>query len=186
MTRSHACKGSEQSYKDLLGYSTIYTEKKGHYWVNMFLSEASTYKPLSPIELEQLNVTQQKSDQKRHWQNDLNKVLFPSSNITASGLAKNQKNKQFILPIQVWAVVKSYGWWNRRVSWKYTLHGFTNPKKNVLLTNSSFFLNPVKHSTKFNILAQYSGRQEKGKGWKREESSWVNSILHPFKFSHYL
>ena len=32
------------------------------------------------------------------------------------------------------------------------------------LTNSSFFLNPVKHSTKFNMLAQYSGRQEKGKG----------------------
>lgn len=69
---------------------------------------------------------------------------------------------------------------------KIYLKWFQQSKEEKSLTNSSFFLNPVKHSTKFNILAQYSGRQEKGKGWKQEGSSLVNSILLLLNFSHYL
>lgn len=68
-------------------------QERGHYWVNIILSEASTYKSLSPTELKMSNVTQQKkSDQKWHAQNDLNRetVLLPSSNIAASELQQNK------------------------------------------------------------------------------------------------
>lgn len=43
----------------------LYSEVSSSF-VNIILSEVLTYKPLSPIELEQFNVTRQKSDQKWH------------------------------------------------------------------------------------------------------------------------
>lgn len=81
----------------------------GHYWVNI-LAEASIYQSLSPAKLDLFNVTQQKSNQTQHGQNDLDMetVLFPSSNITACAHATTQKNKQFTPPIRAPVMVKPY------------------------------------------------------------------------------
>lgn len=56
-------------WRELQGFTSPFYhpyKKRGCYWVNIILSETSTYKSLSPIILEQFIVTQQKSDQK--WQ----------------------------------------------------------------------------------------------------------------------